>query len=287
MNLKNFINTRNFVINRGIIANNEKHLYNKQPFHLVTASPWPFWAALSAFGLTTGTVFFMHNKLVGQSVAFYSLVALVSCMAIWWRDVIRESTFEGNHTKQVVQGLRLGMILFIISEVMFFVAFFWGFYHSSLVPSVDIGTVWPPKGILTFNPWSIPALNTLILLLSGGSLTWAHNAIKAKNRQDTQNGFLITILLGIIFTVFQAYEYVNAGFNMFDSVYGSVFYLATGFHGVHVLIGTVFLITCYIRHIKYQFTKNHHFGFDAGAWYWHFVDAVWIFLFLSIYWWGS
>jgi len=179
------------------------------------------------------------------------------------------------------------MILFIASEVMFFLAFFWAFFHSSLAPTVEIGAVWPPKGIQVLNPWEIPFLNTLILLSSGAAVTWAHHAILAGYRKQAIYSLCVTILLAILFTAFQGYEYLSAPFTISSGIYGSTFYMATGFHGAHVLIGTTFLTVCLIREIHFHFTKNHHFGFEAAAWYWHFVDIVWLFLFVSIYYWGS
>ena len=187
----------------------------------------------------------------------------------------------------VQNGLRYGMILFIVSEIMFFAAFFWAFFHSSLAPTVEIGAIWPPKGIEVLNPWDIPFLNTVILLSSGASVTWAHHAILAGNRKQAITGLFLTVLLATIFTGFQAYEYLEAPFTISDGIYGSTFYMATGFHGFHVIIGTLFLSVCLIRLIKHHFTPGHHFGFEAAAWYWHFVDVVWLFLFVCIYYWGG
>jgi heme/copper-type cytochrome/quinol oxidase subunit 3 len=187
----------------------------------------------------------------------------------------------------VQKGLSMGMILFIVSEVMFFFGIFWAFFHSSLSPNIEIGAVWPPKGIVTFDAWKIPLLNTIILLTSGASVTWAHHALVAGNRSETTLGLIFTVCLGLVFTMFQAYEYSHALFTIRDTVYGSVFFLATGFHGFHVIIGTIFLFACLLRHLNYHFTTKHHLGFEAAAWYWHFVDVVWLFLFISIYWWGA
>jgi cytochrome c oxidase subunit 3 len=212
---------------------------------------------------------------------------LVYCMFVWWRDVIREGTFQGHHTLEVQKSLRYGMLLFILSEVMFFVAFFWAFFHSSLTPVVDIGLIWPPKGIVPFNPWEIPLLNTLILLLSGATVTWSHYSILSGNRTLAVFSLFCTVCLGLIFTLFQAVEYYEAPFALSDGVYGSTFFMATGFHGFHVLIGTAFLLVCFFRLLAYHFPKKHHFGFEAASWYWHFVDVVWLFLFVSIYWWGG
>lgn len=204
----------------------------------------------------------------------------------WWRDITREGTFQGIHTNQVTLGLKIGIILFITSEVFFFISFFWAFFHRRLSPVIELGLIWPPIGINIFNPFQIPLLNTIILLSSGISVTWAHHRLINKNFNETYKRLLLTIILGIYFSFLQGYEYIDASFTFADSVYGSTFFIATGFHGIHVLIGTLFLFICFLRHNKFHFSKNHHFGFEAAAWYWHFVDIVWLFLYLSIYWWG-
>lgn len=262
----------------------------KHPYHLVDPSPWPIFASFGALCSTIGGVLYFHGYigyLFGGFVLSLGISMIVYSMFVWWRDVIREATFEGHHTKTVQLGLRYGMILFIVSEVMFFVAFFWAFFHSSLAPTVDIGAVWPPKGIQVLDPWQVPFLNTVLLLSSGAAVTWAHHAILAGNRREASNALMVTIALATVFTGFQVMEYLEAPFNISDSIYGSCFYLATGFHGFHVFIGTVFLTVCLFRLNKLHFTTNHHFGFEAAAWYWHFVDVVWLFLFVAIYWWGG
>jgi len=259
----------------------------KHPFHLVDSSPWPIFAALAAFSSTFGGVMYFHGYSGGSTLASLGISMIIYSMFVWWRDVVREATYEGHHTSLVQLGLRYGMILFIVSEVMFFFAFFWAFFHASIAPTVDIGGVWPPKGIEVLNPWEIPLLNTLILLSSGASVTWAHHAIIAGDRRQAIYGLIITLVLAIVFTCLQALEYLEASFTISDSIYGSTFYLATGFHGFHVIIGTIFLSVCLARLINFEFTKNHHLGFECAALYWHFVDVVWLFLFVSIYWWGG
>lgn len=229
----------------------------------------------------------MHSYENATFILSSSFAMLLATMFVWWRDVVRESTLEGHHTGMVQQGLRYGVILFIISEILFFFAFFWTFFHSSLAPTVEIGSIWPPKGISVLNPWEIPFLNTLILLLSGCTVTWCHHTIIANNRLQSVVSLIFTIILAIIFTSLQAYEYSMADFRLSDGIYGSIFYMATGFHGFHVFIGTISLFICFIRLFRYQLTQEHHFGFESAAWYWHFVDAVWLFLFVSIYWWGG
>lgn len=259
----------------------------RHPYHLVDQSPWPLLAGLSAFALTSGTVMFMHDYSGGGYVLSGAFISLVSIMGVWWRDVVRESTFQGHHTRAVQTGLREGMILFITSEVMFFFAFFWAFFWSSLGPTIEIGGVWPPPGIEVLSAWEVPLLNTLILLTSGATCTWAHHAIVEGNRSQAIYGLGLTVLLGIAFTACQAFEYIDCSFKISDGVYGSSFFMATGFHGFHVLVGTTFLCVCFLRLIKNHFTTGHHFGFEAAAWYWHFVDVVWLFLFCTIYYWGG
>lgn len=262
-------------------------LYQRHPFHLVNPSPWPLVGSISAFTLTTGSVMYFHGYQFGDMIASLGMVSVLYTMFVWWRDVVRESTFEGHHTLQVQNGLRYGVILFITSEVAFFAAFFWGYFTASLSPNIEVGGIWPPVGIEVFNPWEVPLVNTLVLLLSGVTITWAHHAILAGFRGQAILGLLLTVLLGGFFTVLQGVEYVEATFSIADGIYGSSFFMATGFHGAHVLIGTTFLLVCLIRLIRNHFTTAHHFGFEAAAWYWHFVDVVWLFLFVSIYWWGG
>nr|AVW86193.1 cytochrome c oxidase subunit 3 [Iphione sp. YZ-2018] len=257
----------------------------RQPFHLVEFSPWPLTGAAGAFLLTSGLAMWFHGY--GLTCLSLGLIITLITMLQWWRDVIREGTYLGFHTSLVSKGLRWGMILFIASEVLFFFAFFWAFFHSSLAPTPELGCNWPPTGIYPLNPFSVPLLNTAVLLASGVSVTWAHHALMEANRIETVQALLLTVILGVYFTILQAGEYWEAPFSIADSVYGSTFFVATGFHGLHVLIGSTFLITCLIRSYIHQFSKGHHFGFEAAAWYWHFVDVVWIFLYLCIYWWGS
>jgi cytochrome c oxidase subunit 3 len=282
-NINNFLDNIEYVLGQN---NYNLDFKKRHQFHLVDASPWPFFSAVGALSITLNAVVYFHSYdsifFVGLSVLYVSLIA-----AFWWRDVIREATFEGCHTKVVQQGLKLGMILFIVSEVMFFFSFFWAFFHSSLSPSIEIGCVWPPFGLKVFSPWGVPLLNTFILVLSGVSVTWAHHALLLGNYVQTRISLLITIFLAILFTNLQICEYLEAGFAISDGVYGSVFFMATGFHGFHVLIGTMFLSIMFIRFIKHHFSQTHHIGFEAAIWYWHFVDVVWLVLFISIYWWGN
>ena len=264
------------------MINNQKH-----GFHLVDPSPWPFITAFSALFLTFGGVSYMHGYNNGGfllSLGFFMILFMMFC---WWRDVVREATYEGQHTSIVSSGLRMGMLLFILSEVMFFFAFFWGFFHSSFNPSLSIGAVWPPAYLAVLDPWKVPLLNTVLLLSSGASVTWAHHAIVYGSKSNAIMALFVTVILATIFTGLQGFEYITAPFTISDGVYGSTFYMATGFHGFHVFVGTCFLVVCGFRLYKNHFTREQHFGFEAAAWYWHFVDVVWIFLFITIYWWGS
>lgn len=259
----------------------------KHPFHLVDPSPWPILASFSALLVTTGGVMYMHGYSGGGTLLAFGQLSLIYVASMWWRDVIRESTFQGNHTTPVQVGLRYGVLLFILSEIMLFFALFWAFFHSSLAPTIEIGAVWPPKGIQVLNPWEVPFLNTIILLTSGASVTWAHHAIIAGNQKQGVLALFITVGLAAVFTGFQALEYIEAPFTISDGIYGSTFYLSTGFHGFHVIIGTLFLAVCLYRLAKNHFSPAHHFGFEAAAWYWHMVDVVWLFLFVCVYYWGG
>lgn len=259
-------------------------VHKNHPFHLVDARPWPLLGALGAITTIIGLINWFH--LYERNLLFLGLLITRLVIFQWWRDVIREATYQGLHTYNVTIGLRWGIILFITSEVFFFISFFWGFFHNSLSPRVELGIIWPPKGIQTFNPIEIPLLNTLILLTSGLTVTWAHHALIENNYTQALQGLLLTVILGTYFTILQAYEYLEAPFTIADAAYGSSFFIATGFHGIHVIIGTTFLLVCLIRHFLNHFSSTHHFGFEAAAWYWHFVDVVWLFLYISIYWWG-
>lgn len=261
-------------------------IHSNHTFHLVNYRPWPLTRAI-------GTIIFIlriikwFKEFNFNYIIFIGFIIIIISIYQWWRDVSRERTFQGLHTIQVNLNIRWGIILFILSEVLFFFSFFWRFFHSRLSPNVELGRIWPPINIQIFNPFHIPFLNTLILLISGISVTWRHQCLIENKHKEAINRLIITILLGIYFTFIQIYEYIQAPFSIADRVFGSTFFVATGFHGLHVLIGTLFLIVCLFRIIKNHFSINHHFGFEAASWYWHFVDVVWIFLFTFIYWWNN
>ena len=264
-----------------------------QPYHLVAPSIWPILGALAAGLMMGGAVLFMHKVKIGSldlgwGWPIIGLVGVLAIMAVWWRDIISEATYQKLHSPLVKLGLRYGMALFIASEVMFFSAFFWAYYSAALYPPTIFGGVWPPNNITeTVEPFDMPFMMTLILLLSGTTVTWAHHAIVHGDKRGLVNGLACTVALGVCFSLCQAYEYTHAEFGLTAGIYGSTFYLATGFHGLHVIIGTIFLAVCLWRAKQGHFTKDSHFGLEAAAWYWHFVDVVWLFLFISVYWYGS
>lgn len=262
------------------------------PYHLVRPSIWPLAGSLAGGLLAVGAVLFMHkvkiaDHPIGLIAVIPGLMAVLAVMFFWWKDVIFETTTERVHNKITEIGLRYGMALFIASEVMFFVAFFWAFFSSAFYPTAAVGYVWPPAGLEVIEPFHLPFLMTMILLLSGCTVTWAHHAILEGKQKEALKALGITVGLGVFFLFFQIYEYMHAHFHFTDGIYPSTFFMATGFHGFHVFVGTVFLAVCWIRAAKGHFTENHHFGFEAAAWYWHFVDVVWLFLFIAIYWWGN
>jgi cytochrome c oxidase subunit 3 len=274
----------------------DAHTKPQHDYHLVDPSPWPAVGSVSAFVLAVGLVTWMHKMFAAAPLVFAAgVLGVAYTMLAWWRDVVREAEYQGYHRRVVQISHRYGMILFIASEVMFFVAWFWAYFDAALFPSdvnqvarsAFLGNQWPPKGIETFDPWHLPLLNTLILLTSGTTVTWAHHALLENDRNGLKWGLICTIALGLAFTAVQAYEYSHAAFAYKGNIYGATFFMATGFHGAHVIIGTIFLIVCLIRAYLGHFTPKQHLGFEFAAWYWHFVDVVWLFLFTCIYVWGA
>lgn len=261
--------------------------FQAHPFHLVSPSPWPVFSSVNLLTLTTSGVLTMHGFALVSNIFFCVLITLIYSMFLWFRDIISEATYLGNHTLAVQRGLNMGVALFIVSEALFFLAIFWTFFHSALSPNVELGAQWPPMGIQAINPFELPLLNTVLLLSSGITVTYAHHSLIQGNRSGTLYGLLYTVILAILFTGFQAVEYSVSSYTISDGVYGSCFYFGTGFHGLHVIIGTIFLLVALWRTLAYHYTENHHLGLEAGILYWHFVDIVWLFLYISVYYWGS
>jgi len=273
--------------NNSLIISNLKNKFQAFPFHLVEPSPWPILTSFSLLIVTLSAVMYFHGFSNGGYFLMIGLILTTSGMILWFRDVIIEGTYLGNHTLEVQEGLKIGVVLFIVSEVFAFLSVFWAFFHSSLAPAIEIGGLWPPFGVEALDAFAIPLLNTVILLSSGAFITFSHHALIQGKRSFAINGAIWTIILAIIFTALQAYEYSEAGFTIADSVYGSCFFAATGLHGLHVIVGTLFILVGTLRIISYQLTANHHQGLEAAILYWHFVDVVWIFLFVAVYYWGG
>jgi cytochrome c oxidase subunit 3 len=257
------------------------------PWHIVDMSPWPIITSGIVINLILVLVSYLHFEIYSGWLLILFLLLLLGVLVSWWYIVIYEATFEGKHTIPTQKNLKLGFALFIVSEIMFFFGFFWAFYHNALAPAVQLGCIWPPEGIKSINAFEIPLLNTCILLISGATLTTAHHYLYNNNTLKLNLMFELTLILAIWFTLEQFFEYMFASFNISDGVYGSIFYMTTGFHGIHVIIGTIFISVSYYRYILNHFTQTHHIGFEASIWYWHFVDVVWLFLYIMIYWWGS
>jgi cytochrome c oxidase subunit 3 len=268
------------------------HAKPHHDYHLVNPSPWPAVGAVSAFITAVGAVLWLHD-MVPVWVMVIGFIGILYTMYAWWSDVVREAA-QGDHTPVVQLHHRYGMMLFIASEVMFFVAWFWAYFdgffnHDAAEQYARLAVMgeWPPEGVELFDPFHLPLFNTLLLLTSGTTVTWAHHALLHNDRKGLVWGLALTIALGVTFTLVQILEYASAGFQYSGNLYGATFFMATGFHGFHVIIGSIFLIVCLIRANLGQFTPRHHLGFEFAAWYWHFVDVVWLFLFASIYVWGS
>lgn len=258
--------------------------YLKHYFHLVDESPWPLIRIVGGIRLALGLVEFFYFFKLG--LCFKRLILLLVIMVQWWGDVTREGAFQGFHREITLAGLRLGIILFILSEVCFFFSFFWAFFHSSFVTPIELGGIWPPTGIVPLQTFQVPLLNTLILVRRGITVTWAHHRLIDGLHSQVSRGIWLTVILGVYFSFLQGLEYQETSFTIADRNYGGTFFLITGFHGFHVLVGSIFLIVVLMRAKKAHFRSDHHFGFEAAAWYWHFVDVVWLFLFVAIYWWG-
>nr|WIM51565.1 cytochrome c oxidase subunit 3 [Franciscoloa roseicapillae] len=253
-------------------------------FHIVDMSPWPLYLSSGVFMVITSILYSMNFGL--NYNLYLSLIFTVLSFYGWLRDVVSEGFLEGNHTLLVQKGLKMGMILFIVSEVLFFLSFFWSLFYCSISPSVEIYS-WPPVGVVSLDPMGVPLLGTLVLISSGVSITWSHHSTMEGNKDDTMTSLVLTILMGVTFTALQCMEYFETSFSISDSIFGSIFFMSTGFHGIHVIIGTSMLTVCLFRVMKDQFSAKHHVGYEASIWYWHFVDVVWLLLYLCAYWWGK
>ena len=272
-----------------ILYINTKYTYKYQghPFHMVDPSAWPIIMSGSLYMLTSSSALAMNVFENSNITYFLSLMLVMYTMFLWFKDIVAEATHQGHHTLVVQKGINIGVALFIISEIFFFLSIFWAYFHNAISPDINIGSEWPPLGIQAINPFELPLLNTIILLSSGIVVTYAHHSVIKGNRGDSLKALLFTIVLAIIFTMFQSVEYTVSSFTISDGIYGSCFYFGTGFHGLHVIIGTIFLFVSLIRILFYHITDNHHLGLESGILYWHFVDIVWIFLYVFIYYWGS
>lgn len=269
------------------VSNRIRKLFQAHPYHLVSPSPWPICTCIALFSLTSSFVCYMQHFEGSIYVVYLSLSTVLASLAFWWRDVITEGTLLGNHTSAVQKGINIGVALFIISEGLFFLAIFWAFFHSALAPTVELGAQWPPLGIIPIDSYELPLLNTALLLSSGFSVTFSHHSIIAGDRKGSIYGLLVTLVLALIFTCLQGVEYMQSLFTISDGIFGSTFYFSTGFHGIHVIIGTLFLIVGLLRQRIYHFTQTHSLGLESGILYWHFVDIVWLVLYVSVYYWGS
>lgn len=269
------------------MTNTIRSNFQAHPYHLVSPSPWPLNTSTSLLAVTLSAILSFQSFSIGLNTLLFGIISLVLSMSLWFRDVISEGTYLGNHTLAVQRGLNMGVALFIVSEALFFLAIFWAFFHSALSPTIELGAKWPPMGIDSINPFELPLLNTIILLSSGVTVTYSHHSLIQGNRSGALYGLVYTIILAVIFTAFQGIEYTVSSFTISDGTYSSCFYFGTGFHGLHVIIGTAFLAVGLWRLLAYHLTENHHLGYESGILYWHFVDVVWLFLFISIYYWGS
>jgi len=269
------------------MSNLNRSAFQGHPFHLVSPSPWPLFTCISLLTLTLSGVLTMHGFSNAGFWLACALVLVMSSMFFWFRDVVSEGTYLGNHTLAVQRGINMVVALFIVSEGLFFLAIFWAYFHSALSPTVELGAQWPPMGIEAINAFELPLLNTVLLLASGVTITYSHHSLIQGNRNGALYGAMFTIVLALIFTAFQGVEYSVSSFTLSDGAFGSCFYFGTGFHGLHVIIGTIFIGVGFWRLLAYHLTENHHLGLEAGILYWHFVDVVWLFLFLSVYYWGS
>lgn len=270
-----------------LLVNNTNINLPSHPYHVVDQSPWPITLSGVLLSLTISAVLSFQGYIMGEFLLFCSFILLIWGMSLWFKDVITEASYLGFHTDKVQKGISLGVVLFIVSEVFFFLSIFWAYFHSSLAPAIEIGSEWPPKGIEAVNASEVPTANTTILLSSGSSVTVSHHSLVDRLINWANYGSIATIYMALLFTGLQALEYFGVSYTITDSVFGTTFYMGTGFHGLHVIIGTIFLCVGAARIYAYQVTNTHHVGIESGILYWHFVDVVWLFLFGAVYFWGG
>jgi cytochrome c oxidase subunit 3 len=261
--------------------------FQSHPHHLTLESPWPILTSGAVLAMLSSSALYFNSLQGAGTLLVLGLISTTSAMTLWWGDCVTEGTYLGHHTKIVQHSLSLGVSLFIVTEACAFLSAFWAYFHSSLAPTVELGTQWPPVGVTALSPMAVPLMNTLLLVSSGATITYGHHAIFQKSRPRALMGVALTVFLAIIFTVMQGLEYDVAGFTMSDGAYGTVFFATTGLHGFHVLIGTIALAVGLVRTMLYHFTSTHHIGLEASILYWHFVDVVWLFLYMAVYWWGA
>nr|YP_009714564.1 cytochrome c oxidase subunit III [Bombus waltoni]QGK86771.1 cytochrome c oxidase subunit 3 [Bombus waltoni] len=251
------------------------------PFHMVTLSPWPIIVSFNLMNIMLGLISWIYMKNI--LIINFNIIIFSSSSLLWFRDIVRESTFQGMHSQIIVKMLKFSMIMFIISELFLFISFFWAFFHNSISPPIEFNLIWPPKMIKTFNPFEIPLLNSIILIMSGFTVTLSHYYILNNKFKSTIYMLICTIILGLFFSLMQLFEYYNSSFCINDSFYGSIFFLSTGFHGMHVIMGTLMLLYSLIRMINKHFSSIHHVNFEFSIWYWHFVDVIWLFIYMFYY----
>nr|YP_010372200.1 cytochrome c oxidase subunit 3 [Ceratovacuna keduensis]UOX27598.1 cytochrome c oxidase subunit 3 [Ceratovacuna keduensis] len=256
-----------------------------QPYFILNQSPWPILMSFNMFNLMISNIMMLNMKI--NLFLMINMILILMISLLWWRDIIRESTFMGKHNFYMMNLIKFSMIMFIISEAFLFISFFWNFLHNSLSPAIELGLNWPPKNINFFNPTLIPLLNTIILLMSSFTVTLTHFYLLNNNKNQTIKFLYTTIILSMYFIILQMIEYKESTFTFSDSIFGSSFFMATGFHGLHVIIGTIFLMINLIRFHNMQISFIHHISFELASWYWHFVDIIWLFLYMTFYWWNN
>lgn len=269
------------------MTNNIRGYIQLHPFHLVGPSPWPIFTSFSLMDLALSIALTAHGYINTNIYIFISAITVFYSMTLWFKDIIAESTYLGDHTIAVKRGINQGFLLFVVSEILIFISLFWAYLHSALNPNVEIGMSWPPVGIEAISAAELPLLNTIILLASGVTITYAHHALINGNRKNTLNGFIYSTLLIVLFVVCQGLEYSFASFTISDSVYGSTFFSTTGLHGVHMIMLAIMLLICTIRVYNYDFTNTSHVGAETTILYLHVLDVIWLFIYIVMYWWGA